>query len=134
MIHFGFTKLVVSDLERCGRFYAEVFGVQEQYRVHGRLAGREMDEILYGATAPGGGSLILLRFADATTGAGADGVITGFVTDEIDALFARGVGAGGTVAQVVADAPEHGVRVGVLADPEGRLIEVVQPFEREQTQ
>jgi len=133
MIHFGFTKLVVSDLDRCGRFYATVFGVEEQYRVHGELAGREMDEILYGATAPGGGSFILLRFADGATGAGAaDGVITGFVTDEIDALFARGVDAGGTVAQVVADAPEHGVRVGVLADPEGRLIEVVQPLAGEQ--
>jgi predicted enzyme related to lactoylglutathione lyase len=132
MIHFGFTKLVVDDLERCGRFYAEVFGVQEQYRVHGHLAGRPMDEILYGATAPGGGSFILLRFADGVGDTSAPGgVIPGFVTDDIEALIDRGVEAGGSVAQAVADAPEHGVRVGVLADPEGRLIEVVQPLERE---
>jgi predicted enzyme related to lactoylglutathione lyase len=45
----------------------------------------------------------------------------------IDALCARAIAAGATVAQAVADAPEHGVRVGFLADPEGRLIEVVEP-------
>lgn len=125
-IHFSFTKLVVGDLERCAVFYASAFGLTEQYRVHSEIAGRPIDEILYEATAPGGGTLVLLRFTDTTEAASA-GVITGFVTDAIDALFARAVAAGATVAQAVADAPEHGVRVGFLADPEGRLIEVVEP-------
>jgi predicted enzyme related to lactoylglutathione lyase len=128
MIHFGFTKVVVADLELCAAFYSEVFGLKEQYRVHDEIAGRPMDEILYETTAPDGGAFVLLRFADATK-ALAGGVLTGFVTDEIDTLFARAVDAGATVAQPVHDAPEHGVRVGFLADPEGRLIEVVQLLE-----
>lgn len=125
MIHFSFTKLVVDDLERCGAFYSEVFGLEEQYRVSGQMGGHPMDEIMYAPTAPGGGRFILLRFADGVGGAPA-GVIPGFVTDGIEALFVRAEAAGATVVQALADAPEHGVRMGVLADPEGRLIEVVQ--------
>jgi len=128
MIHFSFTKLVVTDLERCGAFYSEVFGLTEQTRVRSELAGHPMDEIMYEATAPGGGIFILLHFSDGAGDAAgaAAGLISGFGTDEIDALFARAVVAGATVAQPLADAPHHGVRIGVLADPEGRLIEVVQ--------
>jgi predicted enzyme related to lactoylglutathione lyase len=128
MIHFGFTKIVVSDLERCAAFYSEVFGLTEQYRVRSDVAGHPMEEIMYGPTAPEGGSFVLLRFSDGAgqSDAAASGVIPGFVTDEIDALFTRVAAAGGTVAQAVYDAPEHGVRVGILADPEGRYIEVVQ--------
>lgn len=127
MNHFGFTKLVVGDLERCAEFYASVFGLREQYRVHADIGGRPIDEILYEATAPGGGSFVLLRFADSPQATSA-GVITGFVTDEIDALFDRAVAAGATVVDAVHESPEHGVRVGFLADPEGRLIEVVEPL------
>jgi len=124
MIHFSFTKVVVGDLEACAAFYAQVFGLQEQYRVSSEVAGRPMDEILYAGTAPGAGTFILLCFPDAE--AAPAGVIPGFVTDEIDAVFARAVAAGGSVAQAAADMPEHGHRVGFLADPEGRLIEVAQ--------
>ncbi|MFM8302865.1 MAG: VOC family protein [Actinomycetota bacterium] len=124
MNHFAFTKVVVDDLETCAAFYTQTFGLEEQYRVRAAIAGRPIDEILYAASAPGGGTFILLRFTD---GPGAPtGVILGFVTDEIDAVFTRAVGAGGSVAQEPTDMPEHGHRVGFLADPEGRLIEVVQ--------
>lgn len=124
MVHFAFTKVVVDDLEACAAFYAQSFGLEEQYRVRADIAGRPIDEILYAASAPGGGTFVLLRFLD---GPGAPtGVIPGFVTDEIDAVFARAVAAGGSVAQEPEDMPKHGHRVGFLTDPEGRLIEVVQ--------
>jgi hypothetical protein len=55
-------------------------------------------------------------------------VIPGFVTDDIGGVFARGVAAGGSVAQAPSDMPEHRHRVGFLADPEGRIIEVAQPL------
>jgi predicted enzyme related to lactoylglutathione lyase len=125
MIHFGFTKLVVADLDACAAFYTDVFGMKEQRRVHDEIAGRAIDEILFESTAPGGSTFVLLRFADAAEPS-SDGVILGFVTDEIDALFARAVEAGGSIVEDVHDAPEHGVRVGFLADVEGHLIEVVQ--------
>jgi predicted enzyme related to lactoylglutathione lyase len=125
--HFGFTKLVVHDLETCAAFYTSVLGVEEQRRVQGAVAGRPIEEILYGATAPGGASFILLRYLDSSAPA-QDEVILGVWTDDIRALFDRGVAAGGSVPQPIAENPEHGVHLGFLADPEGHLIEVVQPL------
>ena len=125
--HFGFTKLVVHDLEACAAFYTAVLGVEEQRRVEGTVAGRPIEEILYGATAPGGGSFILLRYLDSVAPS-RDEVVLGVWTDDIHALFDRAVAAGGAVPQPIAENPEHGVHLGFLADPEGHLIEVVQPL------
>ncbi|GMU78057.1 MAG: hypothetical protein AMXMBFR46_08540 [Acidimicrobiia bacterium] len=127
MTHFGFTKLVVADLEASAAFYRDVFGVTEQYRVHADIAGREIDEILFEATAPGGSTFVLLRFVDTAAPASGE-VIIGFVTDDLDGVFARATEAGGSVHEAIHDSPDHGVRVGFLADPEGHLIEVVQPL------
>ncbi len=129
MIHFSFTKVVVDDLEACAAFYAATFGLEEQYRVSAQVVGRPMDEIVFAGTAPGAGTFILLRFPEA--GAAAAGVIPGFSTDEIEAVFERAVAAGGSVAQAAADMPEHGHRVGFLTDPEGRLIEVAQRLDHD---
>ena len=128
MKHFSFTKLVVADLEASAAFYTDVFGLQEQYRVKAAIGGRAVEEILFEPTAPGGAMFVLLHFAD-TPGAVAGSVLAGFVTDEIDDVFARAVAAGATVIDPVHEAPEHGVRVGFLADPDGHLLEVCQMLE-----
>ena len=132
MQHFAFTKIVVADLDASGAFYSEVFGVDEQYRVDAAIDGRPIEEILFQSTAPGGASLVLLRFAD-TPEPPAGSVIVGFVTDEIDAVFTRAVAAGGSVVDPVHESPEHGVRVGFLADLDGHLIEVCQMLATEGT-
>jgi len=126
MIHFSFTKIVVADLDAVAAFYAATFELEEKYRVRAAIAGRPIDEIVFAPTGEGAGTFILLRFDDGTSAPA--GVIPGFVTDDVDALFARGLSAGGAVAQEPRDMPEHGHRVGFLADPEGRLIEVAQPL------
>lgn len=123
MDHFAFTKLVVGDLEACAAFYSRTFGLTELYRVTDAIGGRRIDEVLFVPTAEGGGTLALLTFGDPPESAG---VIPGFVTDDLDAVFERGVAAGGTVYQAPTDMPAHGHRVGFLADPEGRVIEIVQ--------
>jgi predicted enzyme related to lactoylglutathione lyase len=123
--HFSFTKLVVSDLDGSAAFYADVFGLQEQYRVADDIGGRPMQEILFEPTAPGGAMFVLLHFDD-TPESTAGSVLAGFVTDEIDDVFARALAAGATVVDPVHDAPEHGVRVGFLADPDGHLLEVCE--------
>ena len=128
MNHFGFTKLVVADLDRCATFYAEVFGLTEQARVTADIDGRRIDEIMYEPTAAGGASFVLLRFPDLAS-PGADGVIPGFVTDDAAGVVERTVAAGGSVVEGVRDRPEHGVRVAFVADVEGRLIEVVELLE-----
>src|SRR6187551_2752027 len=103
MKHFGFTKLVVADLDASAAFYTDVFGLQEQYRVTASIGGRRIDEILYEPTAPGGAAFVLLRFADGAA-PGPASVVGGFVTDEIDDVFARAVTAGATVVDPVHDA------------------------------
>jgi len=124
--HFSFTKIVVGDLDASAAFYAHTFGLEEKYRVSAAIAGRPIDEIVFAPTREGAGTFILLTFTDGAPAPA--GVIPGFVTDDADAVFARGVAAGGTVAQEPRDMPEHAHRVGFLADPEGRIIEVAQPL------
>jgi len=124
MNHFSFTKLVVADLEASAAFYSAVFGLREQYRVKSDIGGRAMNEILFEST-PDGATFVLLQFDD-TAEPAAGSVVGGFITDEIDDLFPRAVAAGATVIGPVHDAPEHGVRVGFLADPDGHLLEVCQ--------
>jgi predicted enzyme related to lactoylglutathione lyase len=123
--HFGFTKLVVADLDKSVAFYTQVFGVEEQHRVHAEIAGREIDEILFAPTAPGASTFVLLRYTDRSVPSN-DEVIVGFITDDVDAVCARVVDAGGSIAQVAGEQPEHGVKVAFVTDVEGHLIEVVQ--------
>ena len=125
MKHFAFTKLVVADLDASAAFYADVFGLKEQRRVQDDIGGRAMEEILFEPTAPGGGMFVLLHFDDTPAPVGGS-VLGGFVTDELDDVFTRAVAAGATVVESPHDAPEHGVRVGFLADPDGHLLEVCQ--------
>jgi catechol 2,3-dioxygenase-like lactoylglutathione lyase family enzyme len=125
MMHFAFTKLVVADLERSDAFYTRVFGLQEQRRVADDIGGRAIEEILYEPTAPGGAAFVLLHFVD-TPHPVAGSVLAGFLTDDIDDLFTRATAAGATVVEPAHDAPEHGVRVGFLADPDGHLLEICE--------
>jgi len=36
---YGFTKIVVDDLDRMAAFYQQVFGYRQAQRVHGTVAG-----------------------------------------------------------------------------------------------
>lgn len=127
--HFSFTKLVVTDLEASARFYKSVFGLQEQARVEADVSGRPIEEIMFGPTAPGGGSFVLFRFLDRAEPA-TEEVILGFVTEDLDALVARATDAGGNVTQPPREMPEHGVRVAFVTDVEGHLIEVVELLQK----
>ena len=122
---FGFTKLVVADLERCLAFYASVAGLEESGRVDADIAGRKISEILLHPTTPGGANLVLLHFHDRPQPSG-DEVILGFITADLEGFVMRARDAGGSVYEEIKTMPEHGVRVAFVKDPEGHLIEVVQ--------
>ena len=122
---FGFTKLVVADLERSLAFYKAVAGMEELARVDAEIAGRKISEILLKATSEGGAQLVLLHFHDRPRPA-ADEVILGFITADLEAFVARARAAGGGVVEEIKSMPEHGVRVAFVSDVEGHLIEVVQ--------
>ncbi|MFG1229927.1 VOC family protein [Xanthobacter wiegelii] len=123
--HFGFTKLVVTDLEAAATFYKSVAGLTELVRIDEEIAGQKISEILFKPNYEGAATYALLKFhGPAATGAG--DVILGFVTDNVDAFLERAVTAGGTLVDPARDMPHHGVRVGFVKDHEGHLLEVVQ--------
>jgi catechol 2,3-dioxygenase-like lactoylglutathione lyase family enzyme len=122
---FGFTKLVVGDLEKMAAFYTSVCGVVEQQRVLDEVAGRKTSEILYNPGTPGGPTFALLRFLDSPKPASSE-VILGFMTPDIDAFLERALAAGGTIVEVLPFRPELGCKVALLKDIEGHMIQAVQ--------
>jgi len=122
---FGFTKLIVGDLEKSAAFYKSVCGVVEQARIDDVLDGRPMSEVLFNPAAPGGPTFVLLTFSDTPKPAASE-VILGFITPDLDALLDRARAAGGTVVEEMGSRPELGVKVAFVRDIEGHLIEVVQ--------
>jgi catechol 2,3-dioxygenase-like lactoylglutathione lyase family enzyme len=123
--HFGFTKLIVADLEKAASFYKAVCGLTELGRVDAAIEGRRISEIMFNATGEGAATFVLLSYPDAA--AAKDGeVILGFITQDVEAFVARAQSAGGRIAQAIETQPQHGVTVGFVRDPEGHLIEVVE--------
>jgi predicted enzyme related to lactoylglutathione lyase len=122
---FGFTKLLVVDLDKCAAFYSEVFGLKETTRIASEIGGRGLDEILFSPTGDGAATFVLLKFHDATAPS-ANEVILGFLTADVDALTERAIAAGGSVVREPLDYPDLRVKVAFVADIEGHLIEVVQ--------
>jgi predicted enzyme related to lactoylglutathione lyase len=127
--HFGFTKLLVHDLEKCAAFYTAVCGLTELARVDAEIAGRPISEIMFNVTEQGAAMFVLLKFMDAGQASG-QGVIQGFQTDDIAAFVQRAVDAGGKLVDPIRDNPDHGVKVAFVSDIEGHLIEVVQVTEQ----
>jgi len=126
--HYGFTKLVVDDLEKMTAFYTEVYGLSDFDRIQSSIGDEPIDEIMLGTTDANTGGVILLKFLErkpAETGE----IILGFLTDDIDALYERVLAAGGGVHAPVKYEAGDPYKVGFVKDPEGHLAEVVQLLE-----
>lgn len=123
--HFGFTKLVVQDLEAMATFYRDVAGLTEMARVQAMVGDREIDEILFNPTREGGSTLVLFKFLDRIAPAQEE-VILGFQTPDIAAFMERTRASGGAVVTDIESQAQHGVKVAFVTDPEGHLIEVVE--------
>jgi len=124
-VNFGFTKLVVHDLDRMVAFYSEAFGLVEDYRVASRIGDRPIDEVTFEVTSPGAGVLVLLRYAD-SDGPVTGEVIVGFQVPDMDAAVARAVAAGAVVHREPQLMRRYAVTTAFLTDPEGHLIELVE--------
>lgn len=123
--HFGFTKLIVQDLEAMATFYKDVAGLTESGRVQAMVGERAIDEIMFNATAEGGSTLVLFKFLDRTAPA-TEEVILGFITPDLEAFVERTKAAGGAIVTEIETQAEHGVKVAFVKDPEGHLLEVVE--------
>lgn len=124
---FDFTKLVVADLERSAVFYKAVTGITEMIRFEAEICGRPIKEILFNPTGKNVSGLMLIAYTDSKQPVTGE-IMVGFSTPDLEAFLARAVAAGGTVAQAIRIEPDFKVRVAFVRDPEGHLLEVVQPL------
>lgn len=122
---FGFSKVFVHDLSAMDAFYKEVFGLVELFRHDDAIMGRPISEIGYQATYQGGPSLTLMTYLD-SSGPLAGESVQGFTTNDIDALVARALAAGGTLPEPVRRVEDFHLSVAFVLDPEGHVNEVVQ--------
>lgn len=124
---FGFTKLIVHDLERMAAFYHEAYGLHAVNRVRGERIGDEaIDEIMLSADPEAAwGSLVLLEYPGRGPSPNGE-LILGFTTDDLPTLLARVRAAGGGVHAPIREMPELKLRVAFATDPEGHLAELVQ--------
>ena len=122
---WSFTKVVVADLDAEVAFYHDVFGLDEAHRIKGGLDGVEFEEVFFasGAHPP---VLGLVTYPDRQDPAVGETVI-GFSTPDIAVLFDRAKRHGGTIRREPMNSDESlGFTVGLLEDPEGHLIEVLE--------
>jgi predicted enzyme related to lactoylglutathione lyase len=124
---FGFTKLIVHDLEKLAGFYREVYGLRAVNRLRGAsIRGEEIDEIMLPADPKAAyGSLVLLKYLGRAPSPSGE-LILGFTTDDLPALLDRVRKAGGGVHAPIKEMPELRLRVAFATDPEGHLAELVQ--------
>jgi predicted enzyme related to lactoylglutathione lyase len=126
MTTFGFTKLVVGDLEKMKAFYTNVYDLKQFDRVVADIGIEPIDEIMLGRDAGfGPGSLVLLRFTELAPPRPGSAIL-GFITDDVSALLDRIVANGGRIHSAIKEIPEMKVRVAFAKDPEGNLAELVQ--------
>jgi predicted enzyme related to lactoylglutathione lyase len=124
---FSFTKLVVGDLEKMAAFYAQVFELRQLTRVRDAIVADRIEELILGsAAAVAPGALILLKYVDKPRPALGE-LILGFTTRDLPALLDRVRAAGGSVHADIRDFPDMKIRVAFVTDPEGHLIELVEP-------
>jgi catechol 2,3-dioxygenase-like lactoylglutathione lyase family enzyme len=123
---FGFTKIVVADLDRVERFYRDVFGMEQVGRVTTDEHRYALDEVILALPGdPGGHRLVITRYRQRPcppSGA----AWTGFVVADMEATLAAVAAGGGEIEVPVHENSEHGVLAAIVADPEGHLIEIIQ--------
>lgn len=122
---YGFSKIFVHDLDAMAAFYQEVFGLVPFNRHQVEMLGRRIDEITYQATSPGGSALTLIKYLDSSRPIVGESV-QGFTTNDIEALAARAVAAGGSIPEPIRHIESFGIKVVFVLDPEGHVNEVVQ--------
>jgi catechol 2,3-dioxygenase-like lactoylglutathione lyase family enzyme len=130
---FDHVGLSVADLDAQRRFYADALGltqVEEQFEMpaaHVRSAilragnGLKIELIERGSSAR-------QEFTDPYDGAGTQGYFHWAVyVDDLDTAYKNVLSAGAREVSAPADAVRPGIRFAYVKDPEGNLLELIQP-------
>ena len=115
----AFYKIFVNDLDRSIEFYGACLGFSEQRRID---AGK-FDEVVL-APSKQGASVVLCRWKDGRDIArGHAQGPTGFFVADVDSIVGRMTERG--ASPVLAPLDYAGMRIAVLADPDGHQIELL---------
>lgn len=120
-----FAKTFVYDLDAMASFYENVFGLIPFGRHQDRMLGREVDEVTYQSSYPGGPALTLIKYLDSTAPTAGEAV-QGFMSDDLEALVERALAHGGSVPDPIREVPAYNLKVVFVLDPEGHVNEVIQ--------
>lgn len=124
---YAFTKIIVADLALMERFYCDSLGLKVQARIAVDKPGWALRETILTFGDPSGTLLNLVQYLDRPCPAPGEAVI-GLSVDSIDAVIDAATRGGGSVATPPVDVPDHGLRIAYIADPEGHLLELLQPL------
>lgn len=122
-VSFAFTQLFVRDFKRMAEFYSKAFGMREIQRM--KYEGEDgMEEVVLACADAPMPTLVLASFLDGRA-TGEREVFLGFYSDDLDESVKNVIDCGGTVLSGPDSLPD-GLRVAILADPEGHMIEIMQ--------
>jgi lactoylglutathione lyase len=119
MTFFAMTKIVVTDLDRCEAFYRSVCGFDHVERISGKDF---VESIMRPSSEATGAALVL--FADGSTPPPGEAVLV-FETEDVVALVARALAAGGEITHPPQHLSELGIIFAMLRDPEGHTLEAI---------
>ncbi len=112
--------IVVRDLDAAQRFYEDALGMKETNRIRVDVMG--LDEVILGA--PGGGSVVLMRYDDERSHVEVGQKLVFNVPDPA-AVAEAAAAAGGKVTFPPTHMPDFGATIAFLQDPDGHTIEVL---------
>ena len=107
--------VMVSDMDRALAFYRDVFGLDVRYSSSewSELGGPDAVVALHGGRSEGPVDIGL-----------------GFEVEDLDAACEAVGGAGGEVVKPPTERAGEGIRLAIVADPEGNRFSLAQPDER----
>jgi len=127
---FHATKLVVADLVAATRFY-QGLGLAEISRNLGGDGDVRQDQVWLATGEGNAHVLILARFTELPAPARSrypgEAWLAFRVTD-VEQTIAAALTHGGTLVRAGEDIPSHAVRAGLVADPDGHVVELVGPL------
>lgn len=123
----AFTKIIVADLAAMERFYCDGLGLTVRTRIAVDQPGWALRETVLVVGDPDGTMLNLVQYLDRPCPVPGETVV-GLSVEDIDTVIAAALASGGTLATPPVNIPEHGLRIAYVADPEGHLMELLQPL------
>lgn len=124
---FAFTKILVSDLAAMERFYIGGLDLGLVTRIAVDDVEWALDETILSIGGAPGMTLNLVQYRHKPAPAPGEAVIGLYVTGIAD-VVSRAVAAGGSIHLPVQHLPDHGVSLAYVRDPEGHLIELLEPL------